>query len=79
MILFIGHGLENDLRALKILHSRVIDTSLVFPHFYGLPYRETRLFIPHKKPHGIKTSFENGSFSIIFELLVVKDVSLGEA
>jgi hypothetical protein len=37
---FLGHGLENDLRALKILHSRVIDTSLVFPHFYGLPYRK---------------------------------------
>jgi len=39
--ILIGHGLENDLRALKILHSRVIDTSLVFPHFYGLPYRRS--------------------------------------
>jgi RNA exonuclease 1 len=37
----IGHGLENDLRALKLIHDRVIDTSLVFPHFYGLPYRRS--------------------------------------
>jgi RNA exonuclease 1 len=37
----IGHGLENDLRALKLIHDLVIDTSLVFPHFYGLPYRRS--------------------------------------
>ena len=39
--ILIGHGLENDLRALKLVHMTVIDTSLVFPHFYGLPYRRS--------------------------------------
>jgi len=39
--ILIGHGLENDLRHLKLIHDRVIDTSLVFPHFYGLPYRRS--------------------------------------
>ncbi|XP_023345430.1 uncharacterized protein LOC111714529 isoform X2 [Eurytemora carolleeae] len=39
--ILIGHGLENDLRALNLLHLNVIDTSLVFPHFYGLPYRRS--------------------------------------
>jgi len=39
--ILIGHGLENDLRALKLIHDQVIDTSLVFPHFYGLPYRRS--------------------------------------
>jgi len=37
----IGHGLENDLRALNLIHGCVIDTSIVFPHFYGLPYRRS--------------------------------------
>jgi len=37
----IGHGLENDLRALKLIHSVVIDTTAVFPHFYGLPFRRS--------------------------------------
>jgi DNA polymerase III epsilon subunit-like protein len=27
-----GHSLENDLRALKLVHRRVIDTSLLYPH-----------------------------------------------
>jgi len=39
--ILIGHGLENDLRALKLIHSVVIDTTAVFPHFYGLPFRRS--------------------------------------
>ena len=35
----IGHGLENDLRALRLVHDTVVDTSIVFPHYLGLPYR----------------------------------------
>jgi len=37
--ILIGHSLESDLRALKIIHSRVVDTALVFPHRLGLPYK----------------------------------------
>jgi len=39
--ILIGHGLENDLRALKLVHMTVIDTSLVFPHYYGIPFRRS--------------------------------------
>ncbi|XP_037091935.1 putative exonuclease GOR [Pollicipes pollicipes] len=35
----IGHGLENDLRALRLAHDTVVDTSVLFPHYLGLPYR----------------------------------------
>ena len=37
--ILIGHGLENDLRALRLIHENVIDTSICFEHSYGLPYR----------------------------------------
>ncbi|XP_067298792.1 RNA exonuclease 1 homolog isoform X2 [Pseudorasbora parva] len=37
--ILIGHGLENDLVALKIIHNNVIDTSVVFPHRLGLPHK----------------------------------------
>ncbi|KAJ8679510.1 hypothetical protein QAD02_015297 [Eretmocerus hayati] len=37
--LLIGHGLENDLRALKIIHTQVVDTSLSYPHFKGFPFK----------------------------------------
>lgn len=39
--ILIGHGLENDLKALKMIHSTVVDTSVIFPHYYGLPYRRS--------------------------------------
>lgn len=39
--ILIGHGLENDLRALRILHPTVIDTCVAFPHFLGYPYRSS--------------------------------------
>ena len=28
----VGHSLENDLKALRVVHSRVLDTALLFPH-----------------------------------------------
>ncbi|CAG9856702.1 unnamed protein product [Phyllotreta striolata] len=39
--ILIGHGLENDLRALKIVHYINVDTAHSFPHFHGLPYRRS--------------------------------------
>ncbi|GFS96268.1 RNA exonuclease 1 homolog [Nephila pilipes] len=33
--ILVGHGVENDLRALNIVHENVIDTSCVFPHERG--------------------------------------------
>ncbi len=30
--LLVGHALQNDLKALKILHSNIIDTAFLFPH-----------------------------------------------
>ncbi|KAL6763962.1 ribonuclease H-like domain-containing protein, partial [Haematococcus lacustris] len=35
--LLVGHGLENDLRALKVIHARILDTALLFPHPRGPP------------------------------------------
>ena len=37
--MLVGHSLENDLKALKIVHERVVDTSVLFPHPRGYPFR----------------------------------------
>jgi RNA exonuclease 1 len=39
--ILVGHGLENDLRALRIIHGTVVDTSVIFPHEQRLPYRRS--------------------------------------
>jgi RNA exonuclease 1 len=35
----IGHGLENDLNAMRMVHPTIIDTILLYPHSKGLPLR----------------------------------------
>lgn len=37
--ILIGHGLENDLNAMRMVHPRIIDTVLLYPHKRGLPIR----------------------------------------
>ncbi|KAL4658703.1 hypothetical protein GN956_G2223 [Arapaima gigas] len=39
--ILIGHNLQNDLCALKLVHSTVVDTAVVFPHYLGLPHKRT--------------------------------------
>ncbi|OTB09024.1 hypothetical protein M426DRAFT_316312 [Hypoxylon sp. CI-4A] len=35
----IGHGLENDLNSVRIIHPTCIDTIILYPHRRGLPHR----------------------------------------
>ncbi|KAG0726437.1 RNA exonuclease 1 [Chionoecetes opilio] len=37
--ILIGHSLESDLHALKIIHNTVVDTAVVFPHKMGPPFK----------------------------------------
>lgn len=37
--ILIGHSLESDLKALKMVHCNVVDTSIIYPHKYGPPYK----------------------------------------
>lgn len=39
--ILIGHALENDLRVLKIIHYKVIDTSVCFPHHLGPGFKHS--------------------------------------
>ena len=37
--ILIGHSLDSDFKALKLIHRRVIDTTVVFPHKLGPPIK----------------------------------------
>lgn len=37
--ILIGHSIDNDMKALQLAHSRIIDTALCFTHPRGLPFR----------------------------------------
>ncbi|KAH7921815.1 ribonuclease H-like protein [Leucogyrophana mollusca] len=37
----IGHALDNDLKTLRMIHHRCVDTAILFPHRAGPPYRQS--------------------------------------
>lgn len=37
--ILVGHSLESDFKALKLLHKTVVDTSVMFPHKNGPPFK----------------------------------------
>lgn len=37
--ILIGHSLESDLKAMRIVHKKIVDTSVVFPHRLGPPMK----------------------------------------
>lgn len=41
----VGHSIDNDLHSLRIIHTRVLDTSILYPHPAGLPYRHALRFL----------------------------------
>ncbi|GFN95038.1 RNA exonuclease 1-like protein [Plakobranchus ocellatus] len=58
--ILMGHSLESDLVALKLIHSTVVDTSLVFPHRLGLPYKRALRHLMLDHLHKIIQSDEGG-------------------
>lgn len=43
--ILIGHGLDSDMDELKIFHKRFIDTSELFPHHKGFPYKRALRYL----------------------------------
>lgn len=41
----VGHSLTSDLRALRLVHLRVADTAILFPHQRGFPFKTSLKFL----------------------------------
>jgi len=41
----VGHSLDSDLKALRICHSRILDSSILYPHPRGSPYKHKLAYI----------------------------------
>ena len=46
--ILIGHSLDNDLMALKMVHRRVVDTALAYPHPKGPPHKPALRILCHR-------------------------------
>ncbi|KCV68872.1 hypothetical protein H696_04291 [Fonticula alba] len=56
----VGHSLENDLSALRLLHSRVIDTSVVYHHTRGPPFKAALRWLAERH---LKMTIQTGTRS----------------
>jgi len=43
--ILVGHSLENDLKALKLSHFRVVDTALLYPHTRGETFKNSLKYL----------------------------------
>jgi RNA exonuclease 1 len=43
--ILIGHALDNDLKTLRMIHHRCVDTVVLFPHPAGPPYRKALRYL----------------------------------
>ncbi|KAL1497361.1 hypothetical protein ABEB36_008343 [Hypothenemus hampei] len=58
--ILVGHGLENDLNKLKIIHKTVVDTAIAFPHYKGLPYKRSLKNLAQSFLNKLIQNSENG-------------------
>ncbi|GAX82434.1 hypothetical protein CEUSTIGMA_g9862.t1 [Chlamydomonas eustigma] len=71
--LLVGHSLENDLRALKVVHSRVLDTAVLYPHPKGLPFRSSLRVLAQRF---LKRRIQDGSHDSIIDARTALDLAL---
>ena len=61
--ILIGHSLESDLCALKLHHPTCVDTSVIYPHKKGLPFkRSLKMLMLENCGAVIQQEDESGAF-----------------
>eukprot|EP00667_Euglena_gracilis_P009215 EG_transcript_9347 len=46
--ILVGHSLQNDLHGVRLIHQRVIDTAVLFPHPKGPPHQPALRLLAHR-------------------------------
>ncbi|KAI7850488.1 hypothetical protein BDC45DRAFT_518429 [Circinella umbellata] len=85
-VILVGHGLENDLRALKLVHPYCADTSVLYDSFKGKPYKPAlrhlsrnllKRVIQHKSKVGHDSAEDARAALDLFSLKVKKGPDFG--
>eukprot|EP00878_Enallax_costatus_P014360 GHUV01015020.1.p1 GENE.GHUV01015020.1~~GHUV01015020.1.p1 ORF type:complete len:584 (+),score=191.69 GHUV01015020.1:209-1960(+) len=71
--ILVGHALDNDLSALKMCHTKVIDTVALYPHPRGLPYKSSLKFLATKF---LKRSIQEGQHDSVVDACTAMDLAL---
>lgn len=69
----VGHALENDLRALRLLHACVVDTGVLYPHPAGPPYRTALRTLSYKF---LRRTIQEGDHDSVDDARAAMDLAL---
>jgi len=72
-----GHSIDSDLRALKLIHHKIIDTSVLYPSSRGLPYKNslknlTKRYLGRKIQEGTDGHDSSQDACATLELVLLK-------
>jgi hypothetical protein len=71
--LLVGHALENDLQALRLLHAKVVDTALLFPHPRGSPYKSALKVLAERF---LRRSIQQGEHDSVVDARTALDLAI---
>ncbi|GAQ87994.1 Exonuclease family protein [Klebsormidium nitens] len=85
--ILVGHSLQSDLQALKLIHGNNIDTALAFPHPRGPPYKPALRVLAERHLHRTIQGGDKGHDSVedaratmeLAQLKIQNGPSFGEA
>lgn len=69
--LLVGHALENDLAAMKIVHARCLDTTILYPHPKGPPYKSALKVLTERF---LKRKIQSGSHDSVVDAKAALDL-----
>lgn len=73
--ILVGHSLENDLEALRIVHNRVIDTSVVFKH---PQYPDRKHSLKHITKRYLNRTIQDGSHDSVEDARAAMELALAK-
>ena len=71
--LLVGHGLENDLKALRMVHRNVLDTAVLFPHPQGPPWKSALKILAQRY---LRKHIQDGSHDSVDDARAAMDLVL---
>lgn len=68
--ILVGHGLESDLIKLRVIHDKVVDTRVLYPHKKGLPFMNSlknlrEIYLPQRTNAADSYKCGNDAFAVM--------------
>jgi RNA exonuclease 1 len=71
--IIVGHSLDSDLKVLRLVHGRVVDTAALYPHPRGLPFKHS---LKNLAKDVLKKDIQDNKGESVLWSLYIEDVTM---